>query len=275
MRNLTLEEVRAAISWADEEGWEPGLSDAEPFVAADPDGFFGEVLDSEVVATVSAVRASPQVVFGGFYIVRPDLRGQGYGLSLFEEVFSRFADITVGGDAVPEQLPNYESVGFVPAFRTARYVTEALSSDEAAGSLMPATDVDFDSIVAFDAEHWFGSRPDFLALWIQGDGRDSLISLDSEGGINGFAASRKTGLGHRIGPVFAEDPIVARGLITSLASRVGGRVAIDIPLVNTAGVELAESLGMTPSFETARVYRGPAPTLPMERIFGLTTLELG
>ena len=33
--------------------------------------------------------------------------------------------------------------------------------------------------------------------------------------------------------------------------------------------------GLTPVFETARMYRGPAPALPLERIFGITTFELG
>jgi len=28
-------------------------------------------------------------------------------------------------------------------------------------------------------------------------------------------------------------------------------------------------------FETARMYKGPAPQLPVERIFGVTTFELG
>jgi hypothetical protein len=32
---------------------------------------------------------------------------------------------------------------------------------------------------------------------------------------------------------------------------------------------------MTPMFETARMYRGRAPDLPLDRIFGITTFELG
>jgi hypothetical protein len=32
---------------------------------------------------------------------------------------------------------------------------------------------------------------------------------------------------------------------------------------------------MAPVFETARMYKGPAPELPIDRIFGLTTFELG
>jgi len=32
---------------------------------------------------------------------------------------------------------------------------------------------------------------------------------------------------------------------------------------------------MRPVFEAARMYRGPAPDLPLEHIYGITTFELG
>jgi hypothetical protein len=32
---------------------------------------------------------------------------------------------------------------------------------------------------------------------------------------------------------------------------------------------------MTPVFSTRRMYRGPAPVLDLERVYGVTTLELG
>jgi hypothetical protein len=38
---------------------------------------------------------------------------------------------------------------------------------------------------------------------------------------------------------------------------------------------LAKRRGLSPVFETARMYRGAPPTLPLDRIFGTTTLELG
>jgi hypothetical protein len=38
---------------------------------------------------------------------------------------------------------------------------------------------------------------------------------------------------------------------------------------------LSRALRLTQRFETARMYKGPAPSLPLERIFGVTTFELG
>ena len=50
---------------------------------------------------------------------------------------------------------------------------------------------------------------------------------------------------------------------------------LDIPEPNPAARALAVRHGLAPVFETARMYRGPDPQLPLPRIFGVTTLELG
>ena len=55
----------------------------------------------------------------------------------------------------------------------------------------------------------------------------------------------------------------------------GTTIVIDVPEDNRAAVMLAESLGMAATFETARMYKGPLPALPVDRTFGVTTFELG
>jgi hypothetical protein len=52
-------------------------------------------------------------------------------------------------------------------------------------------------------------------------------------------------------------------------------IFIDIPEPNRAAIAMARRLGLTPAFETARMYLGAAPQLPLHEIFGVTTLELG
>ena len=139
---------------------------------------------------------------------------------------------------------------------------------------MPADSVPFDQLVDFDAAHFFGARPAFLKGWVDGEKRAAVVTLDG-GEITGFAASRRTSAGHRIGPVFADAPEIARALILDLAARAKGPVAIDLPQSNTDAVDLVTELGMSRSFETTRMYRGRTPDLPLERIYGITTLELG
>ena len=65
-------------------------------------------------------------------------------------------------------------------------------------------------------------------------------------------------------------------LVRALAARApAGPVFLDPPEPNAAALRLAERHGLSPVFETARMYRGPAPALPLDRIFGITSFELG
>lgn len=50
---------------------------------------------------------------------------------------------------------------------------------------------------------------------------------------------------------------------------------MDVPEVNRAAIMLAERHGMKKVFETARMYTKQAPALPLEKIFGVTSFELG
>ena len=55
IRTLSLQELRVLIDWAAAEGWNPGLEDAAMFQAADPEGFIGAFVGSDMVAAISAV----------------------------------------------------------------------------------------------------------------------------------------------------------------------------------------------------------------------------
>jgi hypothetical protein len=52
-------------------------------------------------------------------------------------------------------------------------------------------------------------------------------------------------------------------------------IFLDTPAVNGAAVDLARGHNMTAVFETARMYAGGKPDLPLDRIFGVTSFELG
>src|SRR4051794_39331147 len=59
--------------------------------------------------------------FLGFYIVRPDLRGQGHGYRIWQAVMDRAGSRTVGLDGVIAQQDNYRQSGFALAHRNIRF----------------------------------------------------------------------------------------------------------------------------------------------------------
>jgi hypothetical protein len=82
--------------------------------------------------------------------------------------------------------------------------------------------------------------------------------------------------GHKIGPLFADDEHIADDLFTSLIAAVPGEtVFLDVPEANPAAVALARRHGMSSVFETARMYTKTPPDVPLARVFGVTSFELG
>ena len=82
IRSMRPDEISIAVNWATAEGWNPGFADDACFAAADPEGFFIGELEGAPAATVSCVNYGASFAFRGFYIVREDLRGRGYGLRM-------------------------------------------------------------------------------------------------------------------------------------------------------------------------------------------------
>ncbi|MFN7104637.1 MAG: GNAT family N-acetyltransferase, partial [Pseudorhizobium sp.] len=121
IRTLSFQEVQTLIDWARDEGWNPGLDDAAPFRAADPDGFIGCFIGGVMAAGISAVRYGDDFGFIGLYICHPAYRGKGYGRLVWEAAMAHLRGRTIGLDGVPEQQGNYAGMGFSPTYRTVRW----------------------------------------------------------------------------------------------------------------------------------------------------------
>ncbi len=118
-------------------------------------------------------------------------------------------------------------------------------------------------------------RDAFLAAWLSAPGH-VVRALVEKGAVTGYGVLRPCREGAKIGPLFAATEADADLLFRALAAEAPpGPVFLDPPEPNAHAMALAERHGLTPSFETARMYRGLAPDLPLARIFGITTFELG
>ena len=274
IRVMSRAELDLAVDWARAEGWNPGLHDAGAFHAVDPHGFLVGLLDGRPVASLSVVRYPGGFGFLGFYIVRPEARGRGYGWRLWQAGLRHLEGCTIGLDGVVAQQENYRKSGFAPAHRNIRF-GGAPPRGTPASPLVDARSVPFDRLAALDAALFPAPRPGFLASWIALPGATALAA-PGDGGLRGFGVVRPCHDGFKIGPLYADDPAAARDLVLGLAAAAGdGPLFLDAPEGNGAAVRLAGELGLTPRFETARMYRGPAPALDTARLFGITSFELG
>ncbi|WP_426168349.1 GNAT family N-acetyltransferase [Pseudoduganella sp. R-34] len=276
IRAMTLPELEMVLDWAASEGWNPGLQDAGSFYAADPDGFLLGKIDGEPVASIFAVRYGAGFGFIGGYIVRPEFRGKGHGMALWRAGMARLEGRNVGLDGVPAQQANYARSGFRLAHRNVRY--EGRGSDvPAADRVLPLGPHDMRDVLAYDRVFFPADREQFMRCWLQQEGSVAFGVRETGGALLGYAVLRPCRAGFKIGPLCAASPEVAEELMQALRGRVpaGEPVFLDVPEPNAAAVALAERHGMHACFETARMYTGEDPGLPLAQQYGITTFELG
>jgi GNAT superfamily N-acetyltransferase len=276
IRAMTLPELETVLDWAASEGWNPGLQDAASFHAADPGGFLLGTLDGEPVASIFAVRYGARFGFIGGYIVRPGFRGKGLGMAIWRAGMSRLEGRNVGLDGVPAQQANYARSGFKLAHRNVRY--EGRGSDvPPADRVLPLGPQDMGDVLLYDRAFFADDREQFMRCWLQQAGSVAFGVRDTGGALLGYAVLRPCRAGFKIGPLCAESPEVAEELMQAVRGRVPADepVFLDVPEPNAAAVALALRHGMRACFETARMYTGEDPGLPLARQYGITTFELG
>jgi hypothetical protein len=263
------------VEWAAAEGWNPGLADADCFHRADPNGFLIGRVGGEPVACISVVRYGERFGFLGFYICRPDARGRGYGWAIWQEGMRYLDGCVVGLDGVLAQEGNYRKSGFVLAHRNVRHGGEVRPTGRSNSRVAPVAGGLIERTGDYDGTFFPASRERFLRCWLHPDRRIALAFLE-DGAVQGYGVIRACLKGHKIGPLFAEDDAIADILFLALIDAAAAQeVYLDVPEPNAAAAALAARHGLSPVFETARMYRGDPPRLPLGRIFGITTFELG
>ena len=279
IRKMRREELDIAVDWAANEGWNPGLHDAEIFWKTDPDGYVAVEKEGEMIGSGSIVSYNGRYGFMGFFILKPEYRGKGLGTELWfyrrDKLISRLEKgAAIGMDGVSNMQPFYTRGGFNFSHRDLRMESRGIKRDfsDKVSEIGPE---DFREINLLDEECFGFPREVFLAGWLSM--RDSkAMKYVEQGKITGYGIIRRCQIGHKIGPLFAENYKVADELFKALSvSAAGELVYLDIPEINADAKRLAEIYDMKECFGCARMYNGSAPKLPYRKIFGVTTFELG
>jgi len=277
------DEISIAVDWAAAEGWNPGLADDACFATVDPQGFLVGEIDGETAATVSCVNYSASFAFLGFYIVRADLRGRGYGLRIWNAAIAHAGARVIGLDGVAAQQQNYRKSGFELAYANIRYggtiaapeAPRAQVKAQVNAQVIALNEIPLAHVEAYDATLFPAPRPAFLRAWIGAPGHVGRAVM-RDGRLAGWGVIRPSRKGRKIGPLVADDRAAAEVVLSALLAGAGsGEIFLDVPGINHDAVALAQDLGLAPVFETARMYTGAIPPLRLERIFGVTSFELG
>lgn len=277
VRRMTRTEVAVAEGWAAMEGWNPGNYDADYFYSTDPCGFLAGELGGRLIGCIFAVSYSDDFVFIGCYLVRPEFRNRGFGKAIWKAALTHLDNRNIGLDSVLEQEDNYRASGFSRAYLNLRFqgTVGGDVQSNVSENVVPLSKVPLADVIKYDSELFPAPRPQFLQNWInQAEG--ASFGLLQIGHLKGYGIIRACKVGFKIEPLFADDENIAEALFGALTEYAGGEtVFMDIPEVNPSAILLAERHGMKMFTKAVRMYNRSAPELPMNRIFGVTTLQLG
>jgi len=283
IRHMTRPEADELVEWAAREGWNPGLHDSELFWTADPEAFIAAELDGTFVGGGAITSYEGQFGFMGLFIVRPEFRGRGLGNQLWharrDRLIARMQPgASIGLDGVFAMQAYYAAGGFVFSHRSMRFRADDRPAPAVAPAghvLVPLSDVPFDEILDYDRTCFPAPRERFLRRWIAQP--DALaLGCRRDGRLAGFGVVRRCREGWKIGPLFGDDARAAEAIFVDLAGfATKGPLFLDAPENNAAAIDLVRRHRMTEVFGCARMYLGPPPAIADQRIFGVTTFELG
>lgn len=278
-QKLTFQQMKELMNWAEKEGWNPGLDDASIFWLTDPEGFYGIFQNNEMIGGGALVSFDGKFGSMGLFIVKPAYRGGGFGNYLWykrrDTLLARLnPGAAIGMDGVVPMQAFYKKGGFEIAFKDIRYERVG-ASFEVDSRVEVFHEDDLQDIKAYDVACMGYERDLFLEPWIRQETGKTFVFRDKNI-CKGYAVIRKSVSGFRIGPLFADHLDAAESLYKAcLNFAQGQQVYIDIPYSHQNAVELLEKYDAKPIFECARMYYGTPPTLALEKIYGLTSLELG
>lgn len=226
---------------------------------------------SQVVGTALRTDYGPDVSTMNMIIVARSERGQGLGRKVMEAVMERSADQELRLIATKEGLPLYEKLGFQAEGDILQCQGNIAAVGPPVSEVYSASDADLNDIIQLDTLYTAADRSGLLQ-WLAQNAKLAVMRVDG-GEITSYAAHRRFGRGHVIGPILAPDAAQAKDLIRHFAAPLDGaflRIDTDTSLDL---VPWLECIGL-PRTGTGVRMRKNAKTNPRPA-FGLCSQALG
>jgi GNAT superfamily N-acetyltransferase len=264
LRDMAEADLADGLRLSRASGWNQTIEDWRLLLSLGPGFFRVGVEDGRIVASGGAVRYGDDLAWICMILVDPARRGHGIGTRIFDDVLARTeAAMRTGGlravglDATPAGYGIYVQRGFQDGGGIVRMRTEGATGPAPAG-VRPLTTGDLPAVLAFDRSVFGGDRSAVLH-WAFTSAPD-LAWVGRSAETIAYCFGRHGDHSDHIGPVVAEDPVVARDLVSACLAGPRRRPLIVDARTEPLWLSALTAMGFREQRPFTRMYRGaPRP----------------
>lgn len=261
-RDMTEADLEDGLRLSRASGWNQTIEDWRLLLSLGPGLFRVATAEGRVVASGGAVRYGDALAWICMILVDPARRGHGIGTRIFDDVLERTEALAragglrvVGLDATPAGRGIYVQRGFQDAGGLVR-MRKGSGLESCPAAVRPLALQDLDAVLARDREV-FGADRGAVLRWAFSAAPD-LAWIASAAGTTAYCFGRHGDHSDQVGPVVADDPALARDLVSACLSRPRGRPLIVDARAEPAWLATLSGMGFQEQRPFTRMYRGDA-----------------
>ena len=265
LRDMTEADLEDGLRLSRASGWNQTIEDWRLLLSLGPGLFRVAVEEGHIVASGGAVRYGDALAWICMILVDPVRRGHGIGTRIFDDVLDRTEALVrtgglrvVGLDATPAGRGIYVQRGFQESGGIVRMRAEGERKGSGLEScpptVRPLASEDLAAVLALDRGVFGADRGAVLRRAFAE--APSLAWVAHQAERTGYCFGRHGDHSDHVGPVAADDPALARDLVSACLSRPRSR-----PLIVDARTELSwlavlAGMGFREQRPFTRMYRG-------------------
>lgn len=277
-RSMRPEDIPAGLSLCRLAGWNQIERDWQLFLKINPKGCRVSVDEiGRVVGTVTTVPYQQHFTWIGMVLVHPEMQRKGIGTQLLRDALRLTDDMgTAKLDATPAGREVYLKLNFKDEYEISRmYLGEHSKESLPASDARPIQTTDLSEILKMDREVFGADRRLLLESNMDGAPQYAFV-VEKQGEIKGFCFGRPGYNFNHLGPIIADNPDVAKHLLSAALHKGDGKSTIIDILDHTEWTRFVSSLGFVMLRPLIRMYRGSNsfPGMP-EKQFAILGPEFG
>lgn len=212
-------------------------------------------------------------------IVKEEYRKFGIGKEMFRKVMGPLKNHNVGGTSLSNRVTFYAQFGWTILSYTLHYsagpVNPHFVQNPPKGDfeIVPLSDVSISDFIAYDSELHTVPRAVYICNWATWHMAKTYVALRS-GKICGYGVLRPSdNNSHRMFPLYADDPVIARALFCKLADGLPPEepVIFTHPVDNEASNEIVAANGFSTFLSMTRLYNKWNVPVDLKRVYSVSS----